>query len=164
MSTHTGARVWSPSREAIARAAKRRPMVYPQINAMPLLGVCFVLLFIFMCIVPPLHTDGVMIARPLAENAVLQPRAIREDAIHIEVTRDGHSFFGTEETAPEKMRGRLKTALAQGSENKAYILVDRRAKNADVEKVVDQIRLAGIRDVVFLTDARSALKSGLGPD
>ena len=136
MSTHSGARVWSPSHEAIARAAKRRPILYPQIDAMPFLGVCFVLLFIFMCIVPPLHTDGVMIARPVAESTVLQPGAIREDAIHIAVTRDGQSFFGTEEIAPAQIAGRLKTALGQGAEKKVYILVDRRAKNSDVEKVI----------------------------
>lgn len=121
---------------------------------MPFLGVFLVLLFIFMCITPPFHDSTVNL--PNAQGATMQPGAVREDAIRIVVTRDGRFFFDTAEAEPGELPNLIRKALRDGSERKVYLLADGRAKNGDIEIVVDQIRLAGITNVVILANKPAA--------
>lgn len=148
--------MWPPSKAAALRAAKRRPSVYPAIDLMPFLGVFLVLLFIFMSITQPLDNSGPPVTFPKAQTATLQPGAVREDAIRIAVTRDGRCFFDSSKAEPRELPSLIRTAMRGGSERKVYLLADSRAKNGDVEIVVDQIRLSGITDVVILTNKPSA--------
>jgi biopolymer transport protein TolR len=150
-----GSFAWSPSRAAARRAAKRSPRVYPVIDLMPFLGVFLVLLFIFMCVVPPYHASWQQMNLPKAQSATLQPGAVREDAIRIAVTRDGRFFFDSVEAEAGDLPNLIRTAMRCGSERKVYLLADSRAKNGDVEIVVDQIRLSGITDVVILANRPS---------
>ena len=142
--------MWSPSKAAALRAAKRRPSVYPTIDLMPFVGVFMVLLFIFMTISKPLHDGMSSLDLPKAKNATLQKGAIREDAIRIAVTRHGHFYFDSSAAAPEDLPNLIRTAVRGGSEPKVYLFADSRARNGDVETVVDQIRLAGVLNVVVL--------------
>jgi biopolymer transport protein TolR len=147
--------VWSPSKAAALRAAKRRPSVYPTIDLMPFLGVFLVLLFIFMCIPSPFHGHSPL-DLPRARSATSQPGALHEDAIRIAVTRDGSRYFGPNKAEPGELPNLIRTALRGGSERKVYLLADGRARNGDVEIVVDQIRLAGITNFVVLANKPSA--------
>jgi biopolymer transport protein TolR len=147
--------MWSPSKTAALRAAKRRPSVYPSIDLMPFVGVFLVLLFIFMCITPPDHGHGVTLNPPNARSATLQPGAVREDAIRIAVARDGRCFFGSVEAEPGELPNLIRTAMRTGSERKVYLLADSRAENGGVKIVLDQIRLAGIINLVILANKSS---------
>jgi len=148
---HTrGPSLWSPSKAAALRAAKRRPSVYPTIDLMPFLGVFLVLLFMFMCI--PFPHGGSPVDLPTARSATLQPGARREDAIRIAVTRDGSCYFGRAKAAPQELPNLIQTAIRGGSERKVYLLADGRARNGDVATVVDQIRLSGITKIVILAN------------
>jgi biopolymer transport protein ExbD len=140
--------VWSPSKAATLRAAKRRPSVYPAIDAMPFLGVFLVLLFIFM-LTPSFHRDT-PVNLPKAQSATFQPGAVREDAIRIIVARDGRCFFDFTKPKPGELPNLIQTAIRGGSERKVYLFADARAKNGDVKIILDQIRLAGIIHVVIL--------------
>jgi biopolymer transport protein ExbD len=147
--------VWSPSKVAALRAAKRRPNIYPAIDLMPFLGVFSVLLFIFMCVTPPAHGGRSPVNLPTAQSATLQPGAVREDAIRIVVRRDGRCFFDSVEAEPGDLPDMIRTAMRSGSDWKVYLLADSRVKNGDVEIVVDQIRLSGITNVVILANKPS---------
>ena len=147
--------MWSPSKAAALRAAKRRPSVYPAIDLMPFLGVFLVLLFIFMCVIPPSHGDRPPVDLPKAQSATSQPGAIREDAIRVTVKRDGHCFFGSVEVEPRELPNLIQAAMRAGSEGKVYLLADSRARNGDVEIVVDQIRISGITNIVILANKPS---------
>jgi biopolymer transport protein ExbD len=46
----------------------------------------------------------------------------------------------------------IRTAVRDGSERKVYLFADSRAKNGDVNIVLDQIRFAGITNVVILAN------------
>ena len=142
--------MWSPSKAAALRAAKRRPSVYLVIDLMPFLGVFLVLLIIFMCY--PSSFDDSPVDLPRARSATSQPGALREDAIRIAVTRDGSRFFGSSKAEPGELANLIRAAMQAGSERKVYLLADGRAKNEDVEIVFDQIRLAGITNVVILAN------------
>lgn len=143
--------MWSPSKVAAPRAAKRRPSVYPVIDLIPFLGVFLVLLIMFMCNPRPFHGDS-PVDLPKARSATLQPGAVREDAIRIAVTRDGRSFFGWNKAEPGELPNLIRTAMRAGSERKVYLLADGRAKNDEVEIVVDQIQIAGITNVLILAN------------
>ena len=146
--------MWSPSKAAALRAAKRRPSVYPAIDLMPFVGLFLVLLIIFMLI--PTSHGGVSVDLPKARNATLQRGAVREDAIRIFVARDGHCYFRSTTAAPEGLPDLIRAAIRDGSERKVYLSADTRARNISVEIVVDQIRLAGITHIAILANKPSA--------
>jgi biopolymer transport protein TolR len=141
--------MWSPSQAAVLRAASRRPSVRPSIDPMPFLGVFVVLLFLLMISTPTRHERG-SIPLPEAPHATSYPRALRADAIRIAITRDGKVFFGYLQVSPGQLPGIIRTALRQGAERNVYLIVDRKAKYADVKVVIDQFRLGGVTDVVIL--------------
>jgi biopolymer transport protein ExbD len=85
---------------------------------------------------------------PLARNAVSQPDASREDAVRITVVRDGTVYLQKKRVLPEDLGNQLRDI----AEMKVYLAVDKRAKNEDVEAVLDQIRLARITSVVILAN------------
>jgi biopolymer transport protein ExbD len=143
--------VWSPSKAAAFRAAKRRPSVYPTFDLMPFVGVFMVLLFIFM-LTPPSHGRMSFVDLPKAQTAASQPRGVRDDAIRIVVARDGRCFFRFTTAKPEDLSDLIRTEIRAGSERKVYLFADARAKNRDVRIVVDQIRLAGIINVVIIAN------------
>jgi biopolymer transport protein ExbD len=89
--------------------------------------------------------------RPKAEHATPQPGALREDAITVMVTREGFVLFRDSEISLDELPILIQTAVRQGSEKKIYLVADKRARNGDVARVLDQIQLAGIKDVVVLT-------------
>jgi biopolymer transport protein ExbD len=146
--------MWSPSRAAALRAAKRQSSVHPTFDLIPFVGVFMVLLFIFM-LGQPYHHGMSFGDLPKVKNATLQRGAIRDDVIRIFVTRDGRSYFRSTATAPEALPNLIRTAIRDGSERKVYLLADTRAKNKDVGIVVDQIRLAGIANLVILANKLS---------
>lgn len=96
------------------------------------------------------HSMGV--DRFPAVNATSKPSALREDAMRIMVMADGIIYFGNRRVVAEDLPERIREGVANGAERKIYMLVDNRAKYSGAEKVIDQIRLAGIHDVTFLTD------------
>jgi biopolymer transport protein ExbD len=142
--------MWSPSKAAALRAAKRRSSIHPTFDLMPFVGLFLVILIIFM-VTPPSHGGDVGVDLPTAKNATLQRFAIRDDAISISVTRGGQCYIRFTRIAPEDLPNLIRTALREGSERKVYLSADNRATNRDVGIVVDQIRLAGIANLAIMT-------------
>jgi biopolymer transport protein ExbD len=141
---------WSPSRAAAQRAAKRKSRLYLKIDPMPFAGVTLAILFMFMANAEPFHRMSV--ALPHAQNAAWQPGARREDAILISITRDGSFYFRSRAIRLEDLPAKISKALEEGSERKIYLSVDSRARNADAEAVIDQIRLTRVNRIAFITD------------
>src|ERR1700676_3409519 len=139
----------SPSQKAIYRAAKRKSGVHLNINLWPFVGLLLALLFTFLVIPTPLH--GSAVDCPPGLHAVLQPGARREDAIRIFVFRNGRIYFRNSRADSNELADLITTAIADGAEKKIYLAADQRARNSDVEGVLDQIRTAGITRVAILT-------------
>jgi biopolymer transport protein ExbD len=76
--------------------------------------------------------------------------ALREDAIVIVVARDGEVFLRRRAIHAEDLPGAIEAAVASGSERAVYLSIDERARYGDVKPVIDEIRSAGISDVVIL--------------
>jgi biopolymer transport protein ExbD len=92
---------------------------------------------------------------PLTAYAASQPKATREDAIRITVSRDGAIFFRNVKIAPAELKERIRGAMREGAERKAFLAVDGRSQYYDVETVLDQIRDSEITQICFLAERRA---------
>jgi biopolymer transport protein TolR len=145
--------MWSPSRVAEQRAAKRKHRAFVFLNLWPFAAVMVVLVSIFMLRIKP-HGDYRQIPAdiPKSVSATTQPGAKREDAIEVYVTRDGAVYFRHDGIQLGDLPAAIQTAVREGAEKKVYIRADQRAKNGDVERVVDEVRRAGVTQIAFLTN------------
>jgi biopolymer transport protein ExbD len=143
--------MWSPSRVAEQREAKRKSRAFVFLNLWPFAAVMVVLVGIFMLRIRPHEYRQPPADIPTSVSATTQPGARREDAIEIFVTRDGAVYLRNSPMRREDLAAAVQGAIREGAEKKVYISADQRAKNGDVESVVDQLRRAGITQISFLT-------------
>jgi biopolymer transport protein ExbD len=111
-----------------------------------------VLLFLLIGDRRPHQHTWVPVDLPDARNAISEPNALREDAIRVSLAPDGNVYFRQEKTTPENLSYLIQTALQEGAEHRVYLAADRRAKYADVDAVVGQIRLARVTSIVILAE------------
>jgi biopolymer transport protein TolR len=147
---------WKPSRANAARTAKRRSALRPEFNIYGLAAILIVILILLMSPrMVEIDTNQLPINIPTLSNPAPQPGALREDAIEIGVSRDGHYFFGKSEIEAQEIPARIWESIRGGSEIKVYLRADARARDGDVNQVIDEVRRAGIKDLVILTNKRS---------
>jgi biopolymer transport protein ExbD/biopolymer transport protein TolR len=83
------------------------------------------------------------------------PGADREDAMVVNVTRDGKVYFSVEQVNPENLSQKIENRLKdQSVERKVYVKADMRARWGTVKQVLDSVRAAGLMRVAFLVDQR----------
>jgi biopolymer transport protein ExbD len=119
----------------------------------PFVAVHIVILTIFMVWTEPLdhHRWGLgQISLPLSVFANAEPKAIREDAIRISLTRDGSVFFRESKINVERLPALIRIAVGEGAERKAYFAVDARARYGETKAVVEKISEGGIQEISFL--------------
>ena len=145
--------MWSPSRVAEQRAAKRKSGAFVYLNLWPFAAVLVVLLAFFMLRpLPIVHWSGGVADLPTSKSAVEQRGANREDSIRVLVTRDGAIYIEHKAVPLDALAATVQSAICNGAEKKVYLSADARAKNGDVEQVVDELRRAGITQIAFLTN------------
>jgi biopolymer transport protein ExbD len=144
----------SPSQKAICRAAERRSAVQANINLWPLVGLLLVSLVTFRTIrMPsPYPSHGFVDRRPPGRRAVLQPGPELDDAIRISVLPHGRIIFRNTMVVANDLAALITAAVKQGSEKKIYLSADLRARNRDVQVILDQIRTAGMTRVAIMTN------------
>jgi biopolymer transport protein ExbD len=96
---------------------------YVSLNAWPLVGVMVTLLFMLMVHTPEPHHNfwWSELDRPRTLHALLQPGALREDAMQVSVTRDGMVYFRHHAVARNELADLGRSALRERAENKAYL-------------------------------------------
>src|ERR1700682_898701 len=132
-------------------AVKWPNRIYSRGDAYPFVGVTFALLIIFM-IVPAVteHHHGLSLDLPRSRYASPMPRAVREDAQIVAVTRDGKIYLGNTLMTADDLPSRIRENMRNGEDRKIYIRADARAKYIDVKQVLSEIGKAGIQNVCFL--------------
>jgi biopolymer transport protein TolR len=149
---------WTPTKTLAARAAKRKSNYFLYLNLWPFVAVMIALLFLFI----PLTTDDLpnfSVDRPSARNAIPQPHALREDSMHLAITRDGRLFFRSfgdnrhqSAIRVEDLAPRIRDAAKNTVEKNLYLDADALCRYIDVKIAVDQLRAAGITHLVILTE------------
>jgi biopolymer transport protein ExbD len=119
----------------------------------PFAGVMVAILFILMGSVPPPHYHlWVPTDLPQSVYAASRPKATREDAVRITLTRDGSVFYRNTRVWPGDLPDLIRKSEQEGSERRVYLAADARARYGDVKMVMDCIGQAGIRDVTILAN------------
>ncbi|MGE0405645.1 MAG: biopolymer transporter ExbD [Candidatus Korobacteraceae bacterium] len=131
--------------------------VSSNINVTPMVDVMLVLLIIFMVITPMLQ-KGVSVDLAKTDNPIQMPDADKEDALLVAITRDGKVFFGTDQTPPDQLTGKVQDQLANRVDKRVFVRADARARYGNVVEVVDNIRAAGVDQLGLLTDQRKPLE------
>jgi biopolymer transport protein ExbD/biopolymer transport protein TolR len=118
--------------------------------------VVFVLLLMFLTIPTVFHSGSVDLPKVL--HPVFMPGANREDAMIVNITRDGKLYFGSEQVTTATLRERMADHLKDHSvERKVYIKADMRARWGAVKQVVDSVRMVGLMRIAFLVDQRHSV-------
>jgi|SRR5882672_625015 len=88
----------------------------------------------------------------MTKEAVGQPRAGREDAMRVVITRDGSIYFRNVKIQPSDLPGLVRRAVENGAERRVYLAVDARAQYGDAKVVYDLIAEGGVRDICLVTE------------
>jgi biopolymer transport protein ExbD len=88
----------------------------------------------------------------LTQTAVGQPKAIRENAIRVMISRDGSIFFRNVKIDPTQLPQLIQQAVKEGAERRVYLTVDARAKYGDAKVVYDAIAAGGVRDICLMAE------------
>jgi biopolymer transport protein ExbD len=140
---------------------KSRPLELVAIALeMAMTGLMTTLLIIMMLVTGTRGHSNLPADMAKTSHAVSMPRAKREDAIQIMVTRDGAIYFDHTEVHAADIADDVRQKVQDGSERRAYLLVDQRTKYVDVEPVIDAIRSGGIWNVSLMVelDQRTSMR------
>jgi biopolymer transport protein ExbD len=88
---------------------------------------------------------------PQSHHAKPLPGANREDALRLNLMRDGMLYLEYERVSMTDLPAVLRERVKNGSERKVYLSIDARARYGDTKAVLNQIRVAGIENVSILT-------------
>jgi biopolymer transport protein TolR len=125
--------------------------VNSNINVTPMVDVMLVLLIIFMVITPMLN-NKVNVDLPTVTAAVVQENASKEDAITVAVTRDGKVYLGGDMVNLDDLGGKISAKLENKTDKTVYLRGDVRSNYGKFMDTVDQIRAAGVSNLVLLTE------------
>jgi biopolymer transport protein TolR len=94
---------------------------------------------------------GISVELAVTSNAAPMPDADQEDALIVSVSEDGTVYFGVEQISPAGLAEKVKGGLSNRTEKKLYIKADARTPYANVVKVLDAVRTAGVEAPNLLT-------------
>ena len=84
--------------------------VTSDINVTPMVDVMLVLLIIFMVVTPMLN-NKVNVDLPPADASVVMEDATKEDSVVVAVTRDGKTFLGGDQVAPDALGDKISALM-----------------------------------------------------
>ncbi len=122
-----------------------------EINVTPMVDVMLVLLIIFIVITPML-SKGISVEMAKTKNPSTMQAADKEDAVLVAIARDGRTYLGTDQLAPDQLPARVKDLLTNKLDKTVYVRSDARARYERVVEVVDNLRSAGVESLGLLTE------------
>jgi biopolymer transport protein ExbD len=130
---------------------QKSPDPVSEINVTPMVDVMLVLLVIFIVITPML-SKGISVDMAKANNPIAMQAADKDDAVLVAIARDGRTYLGTEQMAPDQLPAKVKDLLTSKLDKTVYIRADARARYEKVVDVVDNLRSAGVDQIGLLTE------------
>jgi biopolymer transport protein ExbD/biopolymer transport protein TolR len=121
------------------------------INVTPMVDVMLVLLIIFI-VVTPMLSKGISVEMAKSNNPSPMQNADKDDAVLIAVARDGRTYLGADQMAPDQLPQKVKDLLTNKLDKTVYVRADARARYERVVEVVDNIRSAGVDQLGLLTE------------
>jgi biopolymer transport protein ExbD len=118
------------------------------IELAPLIDMVFILLIFFMVTTTFVKDHQIDLQRPTAASATRSSTK----SLRVTVDRNGGAFVDGEPVRPWVLQNRVRQLLDFHPEGQVLVIADRQLESGKLVEVVDQIRLAGARDVGVATD------------
>lgn len=99
----------------------------------------------------PRLQKGISVELPVTSNAVPVPKADKEGSLIVTVTHHGNVYLGVSPISTTKLAERIKRGLASHPERTLYVKADARTSYANLVKVLDCVRTAGVEGLTLLT-------------
>ena len=114
-----------------------------QIELTPMLDVVFIMLIFFIVTTSFVKESGIEVSRPNAKTAEKQERA----SIFIAIDNKGQIFLQKRKIDIDAVRANIEKLHAESPEGSVVIQADKASKTGILVKVMDQIRLAGVKNI-----------------
>jgi biopolymer transport protein TolR len=144
------------NRLALNTPGKPRPRVL-SITFMALATV--ILMFAATTCTAQAMQKGISVELALTGNAAPMPDADNEDSLIVTVTGNGSVYFGIDPITPTALEERVRDRESK-REQRLYVKADARSPYADVEKVLDAARAAGVETPILLTTQHESPEPG----
>lgn len=118
------------------------------IDLTPMLDVIFIMLIFFIVTTSFVREAGIEINRPAAETASKQ----EQNSILIAVSTSGEVWMDGQKVDARALRGLIRKRRSEHPQAAVVVQADRDAKAGLMVQVMDQARLAGVRDVAVAAE------------
>ena len=129
----------------------RRANDESDVNVTPLLDIVFIMLIFFIVTATFIKEPGVQVQRPDADTAEEQ----RLVSILVAIDSDNRIWIDNKETALEGVRSAVERLRRENPRGSAVIQSDGSAHSEYLVEVLEQIRAAGVQDVIAVSVRRS---------
>jgi biopolymer transport protein ExbD len=103
---------------------------------------------------------GITVDLPVTSHAVALPDADRIDALVVTVTYAGGVYVGVDRTDIATLAEKVRTAISNQGGETLYIKADARIRYANLVRILDSVRTAGVQRITLLTAQRDSEKPG----
>ena len=114
-----------------------------QIELTPMLDVVFIMLIFFIVTTSFVKESGIEVSRPNANTAEKQERA----SIFIAINSEGQVFLQKRKIDIDAVRANIEKLHAESPEGSVVIQADKKSETGILVQVMDQIRLAGVKNI-----------------
>ncbi len=125
--------------------SRRATSMLGEINVTPLVDVVLVLLLVFM-VTAPMMSRGIDVSLPVAN----QPQIPPADRITVSIRADGRVFVADQPVNLALLEDRLRGMTSGNPGSVVYLRADGSLRYAEVIRVVDLIKRAGIDRIGFV--------------
>jgi biopolymer transport protein TolR len=125
--------------------SRRATSMLGEINVTPLVDVVLVLLLVFM-VTAPMMSRGIDVSLPVAN----QPQIPPADRITVSIRADGRVFVADQPVNIALLEDRLRGLTSGSNASVVYLRADESLRYAEVIRVVDVIKRAGIDKIGFV--------------
>ena len=114
-----------------------------QIELTPMLDVVFIMLIFFIVTTSFVKESGIEVSRPNAKSAEKQKRA----SIFIAIDSEDRIWLQKGKIEVDAVRANIEKLHAESPEGGVVIQADKKSQTGILVKVMDQIRLAGVKNI-----------------
>ncbi len=114
-----------------------------EINMTPLIDMVFILLIFFIVTTSFVREAGVEVERPSAQSAETKTKA----SVILGLTAQGRIFVEGRSLDIRSVRAYMERFLAETPDGSAVVVADKASNTGTLVQVLDQCRLAGVKDV-----------------
>jgi len=135
----------------MARARRTAKADDSDVNVTPLLDIVFIMLIFFIVTATFIKEPGVDVTRPEAQTAEDQ----RLVSVLVAIDADNKIWINRKEVSLEGVRAAVERLRRENPRGSAVVQSDGRAHSEYLVEVLEQIRAAGVQDVVAVSTRKS---------